>query len=147
MFDRALALNPSSAEILTSYASWASTFGKPEAGVAGGPAGLAPEPEHAADGPRQISLRLLHDRQLRPGAAAPRAHPARGLWPRRYIYRAVLLNETGNTEDAQAAVAEALERFPSISVEGWSGQAGFSDPERQRWVVTMRETGLSVMRQ
>ena len=61
MFDRALALNPSSAEILTAYASWASTFGKPEAGVEAAQRALAPQPEHAASGPGQEPLRLLHD--------------------------------------------------------------------------------------
>ena len=84
MFDRALALNPSSAEILTSYASWASTFGKPEAGVEAAQRALRLNPNMPPSGSGEEPLRLLHDRALRRGVAAQRSYPARGLWPRRF---------------------------------------------------------------
>ena len=142
MFERALALNPSSAEILTSYASWASTFGKPEAGVEAAQRALRLNPNMppAALAKNRYAFFMTgrYDEALRLNARIPREAYGRDD----FIYRAVLLNETGNAGDARAAVAEALERFPSISVEGWSGQAGYSDAERQRWVATMRKAGF-----
>ena len=142
MFDRALALNPSSAEILTAYASWASTFGKPEAGVEAAQRALRLNPNMppAALAKNRYAFFMTgrYDEALRLNARIPREAYGRDD----FIYRAVLLNETGNAGDARAAVAEALERFPTISVEGWSGQAGYSDAERQRWVATMRKAGF-----
>ena len=144
MFERALALNPSSAEILTSYASWASTFGKPEAGVEAAQRALRLNPNMPpsalAKNRYAFFMTGRYDEALRLNARIPREAYGRDD----FIYRAVLLNETGNARDARAAVAEALERFPSISVEGWSGQAGYSDAERQRWVATMRKAGFPV---
>ena len=142
MFDRALALNPSSAEILTAYASWASTFGKPEAGFEAAQHALRLNPNMPpsalAKNRYAFFMTGSYDDALRLNARIPREAYGRDD----FIYHAVLLNETGRAEDARVAVAEALQRFPSISVEGWSGQAGYSDPEHQRWVETMRRAGF-----
>jgi tetratricopeptide (TPR) repeat protein len=142
MFERALALNPSSAEILTAYASWASTFGKPEAGVEAAQRALRLNPNMPpsalAKNRYAFFMTGRYDEASRLNACIPRDAYGRDD----FIYRAVLLNGTGHAEDARAAVAEALQHFPAISVEGWSGQAGYSGPERQRWVETMRKAGF-----
>ena len=142
MFDRALALNLSSSEILTAYASWASTFGKPEEGVAAARRALELNPNMPPTALRKHRYAFFmsggYDEALRLQARIPPEAYGR----EEFVYRAVLLNETGNSHDAQSAVAAALERFPNLSVEAWSGQAGYSDAERQRWVTTMRAAGF-----
>ncbi len=142
MFDRALALNPSSAEILTAYASWASTFGKAEAGVEAAQRALRLNPDMppAALAKNRYAFFMTgrYDEALRLNSRIPpEAYGRDDL-----IYRAVLLSETGDAEAARVAVAEALRRFPTISIEGWSGEAGYSAAERQRWVETMRKAGF-----
>ena len=47
-YDKALSLNPNSAEILTLYSGWASTFGKPEEGVAAAERAMRLNPNPAA---------------------------------------------------------------------------------------------------
>ncbi len=142
LFDRALALNPGSSEILTSYAGWASTFGEPEAGVAAARRALrlnANIPPSALGKYRYaFFMNGSYEEALRLNARIPPEAYGR----EEYIYRAVLLNETGKADEARTAVAQVLRRFPSVSVEGWSGQAGYSDAERLRWVATMRKAGF-----
>ena len=90
MFDRALALNPSSAEILTSYASWASTFGKPEAGVEAAQRALRLNPNMppAALAKNRYAFFMTgrYDEALRLNARIPREAYGRDD----FIYRAVL---------------------------------------------------------
>jgi TolB-like protein/cytochrome c-type biogenesis protein CcmH/NrfG len=144
MFERALALNPSSTEILTSYASWASTFGKPEVGVAAAQRALQLNPNMppSALGKYRYAFFMSgsYDEALRIHARIPPGSAGRD----EFVYRAVLLNETGRGRDAREAVVAALERFPTLSIEGWSGQAGYNDAERERWVATMRKAGFPV---
>ena len=47
-YDKALSLNPNSADILTLYSGWASTFGKPEEGVAAAERAMRLNPNPAA---------------------------------------------------------------------------------------------------
>ena len=95
MFDRALALNPSSAEILTAYASWASTFGKAEAGVEAAQRALRLNPDMppAALAKNRYAFFMTgrYDEALRLNSRIPpEAYGRDDL-----IYRAVLLSETG----------------------------------------------------
>ena len=112
MFDRALALNPSSAEILTAYASWASTFGKPEAGVEAAQRALRLNPNMppAALAKNRYAFFMTgrYDEALRLNARIPREAYGRDD----FIYRAVLLNETGNAGDAPGCGRGGAGAFP-----------------------------------
>ena len=45
-FEKALALNPNSADVLTFYSAWASSFGKPEQGVAAAERAMRLDPSY-----------------------------------------------------------------------------------------------------
>jgi hypothetical protein len=44
--------------------------------------------------------------------------------------------------EAQAAVAEALKRFPTLTIEELVSGPGWSDLERQRFIETLRAAGF-----
>ena len=75
-FDKALSLNPNSADILTFYAGWASSFGEPEKGVEAAERAMRLNPNMPAWALGTVPLRLLHGRALRGGAAVHRAQAA-----------------------------------------------------------------------
>ena len=59
-----------------------------------------------------------------------------------YAFRAAILGALGRADEARLAVAEALERFPELTVEGFAGTPDWSDAERQRLTDTMRKAGF-----
>ena len=71
-YNKALDLNPSSADILTFYSGWAMSFGKPEAGCGGSRPRHSPEPQLSAlGGGRLFRLRVFRGRSLRRRAPGP----------------------------------------------------------------------------
>ena len=48
----------------------------------------------------------------------------------------------GRMEEARAAVADALRRFPDLTIEGFVSGPGMNDLERQRFVETLRAAGF-----
>jgi hypothetical protein len=61
------------------------------------------------------------------------------------VYRAASLSELGRTEEARAAVAEALRQHPGLTIESFAlFKSGWNDRERRRLVATMRRAGFPV---
>ena len=136
--DEALRLNPGSAELLTMYAVWGISFGKPERGA------------EAADKAIRLNPRFL------PWQARPLSHAyfvvgryddalrmLERLSPDQWtegvvVRRAGALAGVGRMEEARAAVADALKRFPDLTIEGFVSGPGGSDLERQRYIEAMR---------
>ena len=56
----------------------------------------------------------------------------------------MLLAELGRLDEAHAAVAEMLAKFPDISIEGWSGTPDWADWERELFDKSMRKAGFPV---
>ena len=56
--------------------------------------------------------------------------------------RAASYAALGRTEEARAAVADALARLPDLSVQGFLSRPGFSDAERRRLEELMRRAGF-----
>jgi len=48
----------------------------------------------------------------------------------------------GRTEDTKACVAEALKRFPDLTIEAMANEPSFSDAEHQHFMETMRKAGF-----
>jgi hypothetical protein len=56
--------------------------------------------------------------------------------------RSGALAALGRTEEAKVSVAEALRRFPNLTVEGFVNQPVFNEAERQRLVKAMLVVGF-----
>jgi TolB-like protein/class 3 adenylate cyclase len=143
-FDRALSLNPNSADIQAWYADWASSFGKADKGVEAADRAMRLNPNapvwaysiyryaYFMAGRYEDALRM-QDRK-----------PRENFKRNDYAFRAAILGALSRTEEAQAAVAEALGRFPDITVESIAGAPQWSNAEGQRLMETMRKAGFPV---
>ncbi len=60
------------------------------------------------------------------------------------VYRAAALGGLGRAEEARAAVAETLARFPRVTVEWGAWWFGLLETEYRRLVETMRTAGFPV---
>jgi TolB-like protein/class 3 adenylate cyclase/Flp pilus assembly protein TadD len=141
-FEAALRLNPGSAGILANYAAWAGTFGKPERGAEAADRAIRLNPNYSfgaanrfraayfAAGRYEDALRMV-ERQ------PPEQRTMSGLVDRAASYAAL-----GRTEEARAAVADALERLPDLSIQGFLSQPSLSDAERKRYAELMRLAGF-----
>jgi tetratricopeptide (TPR) repeat protein len=61
-----------------------------------------------------------------------------------YLYSAMLPAELGRLDEARAAVAENLAKFPDTSIEGWMGTPDWIDWERELFTKSMRKAGFPV---
>jgi tetratricopeptide (TPR) repeat protein len=143
-FDKALSLSPNSADLLAIYADWAYHFGKPEAGVEAAERAMRLNPNtppwafsnfsraYFSAGRYEAALRMLD-------------HVPREAYLRNdLVYRAAALGALGRTEQARAAVAETLARFPRVTVEWGAWWWGLHEAEYRRLVETMRAAGFPV---
>jgi Tfp pilus assembly protein PilF len=141
-FDKALDLNPNSADLLTWYAGWANSFGKGDKGA------------EAADRARRLNPNMptwalglyryayfmagrVED-ALRMQERTPRENYRR----QDHIWRAMLLATVGRTDDAHAVVADTLAHFPGVSIESYARTPDWSDAERERLTEAMRKAGF-----
>jgi hypothetical protein len=79
-----------------------------------------------------------------PNAPAYASKPAIAVLPFRRVAvrRAAVFAALGRVEEAKAAVADTLRRFPDLTIQTYVGTPDWSDAERQRLVETMRKAGF-----
>jgi tetratricopeptide (TPR) repeat protein len=141
-FEKALRVSPNSADLLAIYADWAYHFGKPEAGVEAAERAMRLNPNtpkwafsnfaraYFSAGRYEDALRMLD-------------HVPRETYLRNDLtYRAAALGALGRTEEARAAVAKTLARFPRVTVEWGAWWYGLPETGYRRLVETMREAGF-----
>ncbi|ANY83674.1 adenylate cyclase (plasmid) [Microvirga ossetica] len=141
-YEESLRLNPGSAEILTFYAGWASSFGKPERGAEAADRAIRLNPHHLPWHASQFSYAYFnagrYDDALH---MIERRTPDQ--WSRGFsVRRAAVFAALGRIDEANAAVAETLKRFPGITIQGYVSTPDWSEAERQRLIETMRKAGF-----
>jgi TolB-like protein len=143
-FDKALALNPGSADLLAIYAGWASDFGLPEQGVEAAERAMRLNPAIPAWAVYNVGYAYFM--AGRHGAALRMLDrlPKEAYTPATHVYRAAALGALGRTEEAKHAVAEALARNPGLSIESFASAYGSNDAQRQLLTETMRQAGFPV---
>jgi TolB-like protein/class 3 adenylate cyclase len=141
-FDTALRLNPGDAEILTQYLAWASTFGHPERGAEAADRAIRLDPNYRpwqawnfsaayfGAGRFEDSLRILE--------RLPQDNYNFYAW----VMRAASYAAVGRSAEAKAAVSDALQHFPDLTIEGFLGTPDWSDADRTRFIGPMRAAGF-----
>lgn len=141
-FDRALELNSSNAHALFMYAAWASTFGKPVRGLEAADRAVRLDPSY----PVWANSNLMYAYFMggRYAAVAPvfERTPQDSLTEVDFVYRAASYAMLGQAAAARAAVADALQFEPGLSIEGIAAQSWWSEAERMRLIDTMRAAGF-----
>ena len=141
-FDSALRLAPGAAEILTFYASWASTFGEPERGAAMVDQVIRLNPNYPMWSNRQFSYAYFMVGRYEDAMNMMDRVPPGSYSQWLQAQRAATLAALGRNAEAKAGVQETLKLFPDLTIEGFVNQPGFSDAERQRYIDTMRLAGF-----
>lgn len=141
-YEESLRFNPGSAEILTFYAGWASSFGKPERGAEAADRAIRLNPRHLPWHASQFSYAYFnagrYDDALH---MIERRTPDQ--WSRGFsVRRAAVFAALGRMEEAKAAVAETLRRYPDITIQSYVSTPDWSEAERQRLIETMRKAGF-----
>ncbi len=140
--DKALSLNPNSADILTFYAGFASSFGEPEAGLVAAERAMRLNPDMPA-----WALGLYRHAYFMTGRYAQAIEMTdrlpRESWGRSdYVMRAAALAALGRNAEAQTVTEQALTQHRDLSVEAFTGTPDWSETERQRLTETMRKAGF-----
>ena len=59
-----------------------------------------------------------------------------------WVYRAASYAALGRSAEAKAAVSDALQHFPDLTIEGFTGTPDWSDADRKRLIGPMRAAGF-----
>ena len=142
-FDRALELNPGSADILTFYSGWAMSFGHAEAGARAADQARRLNPGYppwAALG--YFAYAYFNVGRYQDTADVLARPPPASRSSGDLVLEAGSLAMLGRTGDAKLVVARALAKEPGLSIEAVASDPGYSEPERQRLIETMRKAGF-----
>lgn len=141
-FDKAIALNPNSADVLTRYAFWSSSFGKPDHGAEMALLAIRLDPNAPPWALRFQSSALLqgghYEDAVRIRQRIPRAMFADGD----YVELATALVALDKIEEAKTVAGEGMSAFPAITIESWTGDPGWTDAERNKTIDLMRKAGF-----
>jgi tetratricopeptide (TPR) repeat protein len=142
-FDRALGLNPNSADLLTFYADWASSFGKPEKGVEAAERAIRLNPNMPSWALNTYAYTFFMAGRYEDALRFLDRKPRESYRRTNFVFRAASLAAMGQAEKARAGVAETLARYPSLTVESFAVlDPSWSEAERRRLVETMRAAGF-----
>ncbi|MGF6177716.1 adenylate/guanylate cyclase domain-containing protein [Ensifer sp. 4252] len=140
--ETALRLNPGSFSVLTYYLSWASAFGEPARGadLADRAVKLNPNYQPWASGGLRYAYFMSgrYDDALKVMERQKPENYSKYAWAERAGSLAML----GRKTEADAAVKEALQRFPDLSIEAIANDPAFNAAEHQRHIETMRLAGF-----
>jgi len=123
-FVEALRLNPSSADVLTRYAFWASGFGKPDEGAAMAERAMRLNPNAPPWAIRFLRSAFLTAGQYERALEVHQRLPKEMFADADYIEAAEILIAAHQAEAARAIVGEALAAYPTITIESWTGDPG-----------------------
>ena len=141
-FETALRLNPGDAETLTHYAGWASTFGQPERGAEAADRALRLNPNAMGWAYGLFSYGYFMAGRYDDAVRAIEHRPVDSMSRAGLVIRAAIYATASRGDQAQRAAAEALARYPDLTIEGFLSDPGFNDVERGKLVPALRTAGF-----
>jgi tetratricopeptide (TPR) repeat protein len=143
-FERAVELNPNSADILAYYAGFSAVNVSPEYALKLAERAIRLNPHGPLWAPGLYRSVFYHVGRY---DEALRWHETRP-WGRNDqmddLFSGVLLAELGRVDEAHEAVADALVRFPDMSIEQMLGHGDYLDWQLPLWDKSMRKAGFPV---
>ncbi len=141
-FDKAMSLNPNSADVLTRFAYWALTFKRTEEGAKAAERAVRLDPNARPWALRFQSAGLFYGGRLAEAIRVRQKIPKEMFIESDYIELASFLAAAQRVDEAKALAAEALTLLPHISIEGWTGDPGWLEEDRQKAIALMRLAGF-----
>jgi TolB-like protein/Flp pilus assembly protein TadD len=141
-FEEALRLNPGSADILTQYAGWASSFGDPQAGAEAADRALKMNPNIPNSMVGWLSYGYLMAERFEDSLRMEQrlSDESRDMYS--WAKLAMSLSQVGRKEEAKTAVEQALKRHPDLTAEGFANEPGATDTERRKLLEWMQSAGF-----
>ena len=141
-FDEALHLSPNSADLLSIYADWGYHFGKPQAAVEAAERAMRLNPNTPTWAYSNFARAYFSAGRYADAVRMSDRLPPETYLRNDWVYRAAALGGLGRTDEARAAVAETLARFPDVTTEWGAWWYGLHETEYGRLVETMRAAGF-----
>jgi tetratricopeptide (TPR) repeat protein len=141
-FDTALALSPGSAEILTFYSSWASTFGEPARGAELVDRAIRLNPKYPMWAAGPFSWAYFMASRYADAARLLERAPPKSFNKFRWVILAGSYAAQGMVAEAEATRNKALASIPDLTIEGFINDPGMNDAERQKFADNMRLAGF-----
>jgi len=141
-FDKALQLNPGSADIMVLYSRWAYGFGHPGRGAEAADRAIRLNPNYQIWWAWTFQYAYLIDGRYEDALHVLERLPVENYIVGSWVFRAATYAALGRPEAAKAAVVDALKHYPDVTIEGFTGRPVFSQAERQRLVELMRAAGF-----
>jgi tetratricopeptide (TPR) repeat protein len=141
-FEKALQLNPGSADILTQYAGWASAFGDPQAGAEAADRALKMNPNIPNSMVGWLGYGYLMAERFEDSLRMEQRRPEEGRDLYSWAKIAMSLSQLGRKEEAKTVVEKALKRHPDLTAEGFANQPGSTDTERRKLLEWMQSAGF-----
>jgi TolB-like protein/class 3 adenylate cyclase len=141
-FNTALNMSPGSAELLTFYSGWASTFGEPERGAEAADQAIRLNPNYPMWSNGFFARSYFMAGRYKDAVRVLDRMPPESYTKGRWVLRSGSYAALNRADEAQATVKQALERFPDLTIEGFISDPAMNDTERQRLIETMRSAGF-----
>lgn len=143
-FDKALSLNPNSADVLTRFAYWALAFDRREEGAEAAARAVRLDPNAPPWALRFQSAGLFYGNRYDEAIKVRQRVPASMFTDSDYIELATFFVAAKRLEEAKALATTAVATLPGISIEGWTGDPGWLEADRQQAIAYMRDAGFPV---
>lgn len=143
-FDKALGLNPNSADVLTRFAYWGLAFGRAKEGADAAALAVRLDPGAPPWALRFQSAGLFYDGRTGEAIKVRERVPRAMFTDSDYIELASFLAAAKRVDEARALAADAVRALPGISIEGWTGDPGWLEADRQKAIALMRLAGFPV---
>lgn len=141
-FETALRLNPGSADIMTSYSSWAITFGQAELGAELVDQVIRLNPNYPTWATGPFSYSYIMAGRYKDALHILEQQSSDNYTIYSWINRAVANAAVRRDDEAKIWVKRTLEHFPDLTIESQISGQGLSAAERERVIETMQKTGF-----
>jgi TolB-like protein/class 3 adenylate cyclase len=142
-FDDALQLNPNSFDVLSGYASWASAFGKGEAGARSAERAIQLNPSYPTWNARDFKYAFFMVGRYQDALNAMKRLPE-DIWiPGDYAMVAGSLAMLGRDQEAKTVVSRGIAIFPrQLVIERFALRPDWTQDERAKLMEAMRQAGF-----
>jgi TolB-like protein/Tfp pilus assembly protein PilF len=143
-FDEALRLNPGDAAILAAFGAAAGNLGQPERGAQAVDRAVRLNPNFGLGAANRFRSAYFAAGRYEDALRMVERQPADSRTIGGWMQRAASYAALGRLDEARAAVADALVRHPTLTVQGLLSRPNFGDAERKQTEDLMRKAGFPV---
>jgi class 3 adenylate cyclase/TolB-like protein/Tfp pilus assembly protein PilF len=141
-FETALSLNPGSADVMSTYITFASTLGHPERGAELADRAIRLDPRYPPGKTTPFGYAYLMAGRYEDALRVFERQSTESYNQYTWVFRSVSHAALGQLDEAKVWAAKTLEQHPDLTIEGLLGVPGWNDVERKFLSQAMRSAGF-----